>query len=67
MPSMLFTFRISVGAEKAVNHRYSLSGCSSPDTPAARERLKPLCFHFVDDKEAVATLHAQFMCESALS
>lgn len=63
---MLFTFRISVGVlKKAVNH--SLCGSHSPDTHAAEGGPEPPCFRFVGDKEAGATLQAQFMCESALS
>lgn len=65
---MLFTFSISVSAvKKAVNLEYRLSGSNSPDTPAAGGGPKPPCFRFVGDKEAGATLHTQFMCESALS
>lgn len=68
MPAMLSTFCITVGAlTNAVNHQQSLPGCGSPDTPAAGGGPEPPCFHFVGDKEARATLHAQFMCESALS
>lgn len=57
MPSIVFPFRISVGAEKGSKSLIQSLWQGSPDTLAARGGPMPPCFHFVDDKEAGATLH----------